>query len=70
MERASNAMQCGYDNEPKFEPAKLSCMNCSDSEECAFGLESSDKSYACEKPVVFGDNETCFTHSISAKCLC
>ncbi|XP_055307068.1 uncharacterized protein LOC129571321 [Sitodiplosis mosellana] len=55
----------GCNKQPKFVQPKLSCMHCTDSEECAFGLRFSNQTMACKNPVVFGDEETCFTHSIS-----
>lgn len=60
----------GCNNQPKFRKPTLSCMKCTgtDSEECAFGQNLSN-AVACEKPVVFGDKETCFTHSFNGKFL-
>lgn len=61
----------GCNNQPKLKQPTLSCMNCTDSEVCAFGLDlkSSNLTIACEKPVLFGDKETCFTQWISGNCL-
>lgn len=52
----------GCNNQPKFRNATLSCSNCMNSEECAFG-QNSNKTVQCSKPVALGDKETCFTHS-------
>lgn len=53
-------MQSGCNNQKKFRKPQLSCVKCNDREECAFGQDPT-AAIACEKDVVFGDVETCFT---------
>lgn len=53
----------GCNNQPKIEKPTLSCMNCTGSQECAFGLISLNASVPCKRPVLFGDKETCYTQS-------
>lgn len=58
----------GCNNQSKFREPTLSCMNCTGSDDCAFGLESLNFPYVCEKQILFGDEETCFTQWISGNC--
>ena len=53
----------GCNDQPKVKPAKLSCVKCSDTEECAFGQNSSS-AITCLTDVTFGDEESCFVHRI------
>lgn len=55
--------ESGCNNQPKFSPAKLSCSECDDENECVFG-QNSTKTAICKKQVALGDLETCFTQSV------
>lgn len=55
----------GCNDQQKFLKPELSCVNCKDSDECAYGQNSAD-AIPCTKDIVLGDQETCFTHSISS----
>lgn len=54
----------GCNDEPKFDRPKLSCVKCSNDEECAFGRDAAEAKQ-CTKDVMFGEKESCFVHAIS-----
>lgn len=53
----------GCNNQSKFRKPQLSCIKCSDSENCAFGYDPS-AAEPCTQDVTFGDEESCFVHKI------
>lgn len=54
----------GCNNQPKERQPELTCVNCTGSEECAFGYNAS-MAISCEKNVALGDEESCFTRLIN-----
>ncbi|XP_055308419.1 uncharacterized protein LOC129572481 [Sitodiplosis mosellana] len=54
----------GCNNQPKVRQPKLACVNCTGSDECAFGYNAS-MAVPCKKDVELGDEESCFTRSIN-----
>lgn len=50
----------GCNHVPHKSEPQLECIICSDDKECAFGHDM-DSEQTCEKDVMFGQNETCFT---------
>lgn len=50
----------GCNNQPKMAKPKLSCLKCNDEKICAFSQYSHD-ARPCQKNVLFGDKESCFT---------
>lgn len=59
----------GCNNQPKERQPKLACVNCNDSEECAFGFNSS-MAVPCKNDVALGDEESCFTRSFNGNLTC
>lgn len=57
----------GCNNQPKYKKPKLSCMKCTGSKECAFGLVDTVNSTDCKEQVVFGEEETCYTQTIDGR---
>ncbi|XP_055308420.1 uncharacterized protein LOC129572482 [Sitodiplosis mosellana] len=54
----------GCNNQPKVRQPKFACVNCTGSDECAFGYNAS-MAVPCKKDVELGDEESCFTRSIN-----
>lgn len=50
----------GCNTHPYKAESDLECITCADDKECAFG-QLLDLSKPCERKVMFGQNETCFT---------
>lgn len=53
----------GCNKHSTYRQPTLSCVKCSDSEECAFG-ENLSKSSECIKNVSLNDKESCYTRAI------
>lgn len=51
----------GCNKQPKFQKPKLSCLKCDDEKSCAYPQKSFDAE-PCQKNVLFGDEESCFTY--------
>lgn len=56
----------GCNDRSKFRKPKLSCIQCSDSESCAFGYDPKEAK-PCTQEVAFGDEESCFVHKTESK---
>lgn len=62
--KSSRCVKCGEsgcNDMPKMREPLLSCVHCSESEECAFG-QSREKAILCKSSIQFGNEESCFTH--------
>lgn len=55
----------GCNNQPKEVKPKLSCLKCNDEKSCALAQNASDAK-PCQKNVLFGDKESCFTYQFKS----
>lgn len=58
----------GCNNQTKMAKPKLSCLKCNDEKACAYHQYAQDAE-PCQKIVLFGDKESCFTYHLNSKCI-
>lgn len=54
----------GCNNQPKVKKAEISCVQCEDATDCAYGQVAANAK-TCIEDVIFGNEESCFTQSLS-----